>query len=81
MEFVTLYRPHRIKDRIPDEAGLERIKGGYALKAKLTDGWFTALLPTDEHITLKGHGLESKGAIKCQLKRAGEPAKILGLGE
>ncbi len=81
MEFVTLYRPHRIKDRIPDEAGLERIKGGYALKAKLTDGWFTALLPTDDHITLKGHGLESKGAIKCRLKRAGEPAEILGPGE
>ena len=81
MEFVTLFRPHRIKDRIPDEAGLERIKGGYALKAKLTDGWFTALLPTDDHITLKGHGLESKGVIKCRLKRASEPAEILGLGE
>jgi hypothetical protein len=81
MEFVTLYRPHRIGDQIPDEAGLERIKGGYALKAKLTDGWFTALLPTDDHITLKGHGLESKGAIKCRLKRVGGPAEILGPGE
>ena len=81
MEFVTLYRPHRIEDRMPDEAGLERINGGYALRVKLSAGEFTALLPTDDHITLKGHGLESKGVIKCRLKRVGEPAEILGLGE
>jgi len=79
MEFVTLYRPHRIKEQVPDEASLERIEGGYALKVKLSDGEFTALLTTDDRLTLEGHGLESKGAIKCLLKRAGEAAEILGL--
>jgi len=81
IEFVTLYRPHRIKDRVPNEAGLERIKGGYALKVKLSDGEFVALLPTDDRATLRAHGLKSKGAIKGRLKRVGKPAEILGLEE
>ncbi len=81
IEFVTLYRPHRIKDRVPNEAGLERIKGGYALKVKLSDGEFAALLPTDDRATLRAHGLKSKGAIKGRLKRVGKPAEILGLDE
>jgi len=51
------------------------------LKAKLSDGELSALLPTSESITLKADGLESKGAIKCRLKRIGRPAQILGLDE
>jgi len=81
IEFVTLYRPHRIKDQVPNEAGLERIKGGYALKVKLSDGEFVALLPTNEDATLRAHGLKSKGAIKVWLKRLGKPAETLGLEE
>ena len=80
-EFVTVYRPHRTGDKVPREANLEQIKGGYALKVKLSDGEFTALLPTDDDATLKAFGLTSKGTIKCRLKRAGRPAKILGLEE
>ena len=79
MEFVTLYRPHRVKDEVPDEASLEKIKGGYALKVKLNDGEFSALLPTDDKAVLKTDGLESKGAIKARLKRENKPTEILGL--
>ncbi|MFQ6035453.1 MAG: DUF4962 domain-containing protein [Sedimentisphaerales bacterium] len=79
IEFVTLYRPHRIKDRVPKEASLEQIEGGYVLKVRLSDGEFTALLPTDDYATLKAYGLKSKGTIKCRLKRAGGPAEIVGL--
>jgi len=81
MEFVTLYRPHRIEGKVPDEASLEQTKGGYALKAKLLDGEFVVLLPTDDSASLKAFGLESKGAIKCRLKQDGKSAEILGLEE
>jgi len=81
MEFVTLYRPHRITDNIPDEALLEKIEGGYALKAKISEGWFTALLPVSDNILLKAHNIESKGAIKCSIKKAGKQVKVLELDE
>ena len=81
MEFVTLYRPHRLKEQVPDESSLERIKGGYLLKAKVSDGELSALLPTSDHITLKAAGLESKGVIKCRLKKIGEQVQIIGLDE
>jgi hypothetical protein len=79
MEFVVLYRPHRIKDSVGDEAELEWLEGGYALRVKLSDGEFAALLPTDDDATLSAHGLKSKGAIKTRLKRVNRPAEILGL--
>ena len=81
MEFVTLYRPHRIADDVPDEALLERIEGGYVLKAKLSDGQFTALLPISGNVTLKANGIESKGKIKCRLEKTGGQAVVLGLEE
>jgi hypothetical protein len=81
MEFVALYRPHRVKEKVPDEAGLEQINGGYALKIRISDGNFEALLPTDDSASLRAFGLESKGTIKCRLNRAGRPAEILGLEE
>jgi hypothetical protein len=79
MEFVTLYRPHRIGDQVPKQASLEKIEGGYALKVKLSDGEFTALLPTDDTAVLEAHGLKSKGAIKARLKRGSRPVEIIGL--
>ena len=79
IEFVTLYRPHQIKDKVTDEASLEQIKGGYVLTVKLSSGEFTAILPTDDTASLGALGLESKGAIKCRLKQAGKPVEILGL--
>ena len=81
MEFVTVYRPHRLKDRVPDTNTLERIKGGYLLKAKLSDGELSALLPTSEDVTMKADGLESKGTIKCRLMETGGQVQILGLDE
>ena len=81
VEFITLYRPHRLKDQVPDEAALEQIKGGYALEVKLSDGQFVALLPTADDVTMKAHSLQSKGAIKCRLKRAFGQAETLGLDE
>jgi hypothetical protein len=79
MEFVTLYRPHRAEEKIPSEASLEQIKGGYALKVRLSDGNFEALLPTDDSASLGAFGLTSKGAIKCRWKRDDRPVEILGL--
>lgn len=79
MEFVTLYRPHRAEEKIPSEASLEQIKGGYALKVKLSDGEFAAILPTDDSASLGAFGLTSKGAIKCRWKRDDRPVEILGL--
>lgn len=81
VEFVAIYRPHRIEDQIPKEANLEQTEGGYALRVKLSDGEFAALLPTDDHAFLKAQGLESKGTIKVQVKLAGKPAQITGLEE
>ena len=81
MEFVTVYRPHRIEEKLPSEASLEKIKGGYALKVRLSDGNFEALLPTDDSASLEAFGLTSKGAIKCRLKQSGRPVGILGLEE
>ncbi len=81
MEFITLYRPHRIEGQIPNETSVEQVEGGYVLKVKLCDGEFAALLPTDDSATLKAYGLVSKGAIKTLLKQAGKPVEILGLEE
>ncbi len=66
VEFVTLYRPHRAADGLPQEAELTRIEGGYSLRAKLSDGEVVVLLPTDDAATLRGHGLESRGRIAVQ---------------
>jgi hypothetical protein len=79
MEFVTLYRPHRINDRVPDEANLKQIEGGYFLKAELSDCEFSALLPVSDDFTMKEDGLESRGTIKCRLKKPGGQVQIIGL--
>ena len=81
MEFVTLYYPHRIEDQVPKQASLREIEGGYVLMAKLSNGEFVALLPTDDHATLKAYGLQSKGAITCRLERSGHSAQIVEVQE
>ncbi|MHC4640746.1 MAG: DUF4962 domain-containing protein [Planctomycetota bacterium] len=81
MEFVTVYRPHRAGEKMPSEASLEKIKGGYTLKVRLSDGNLEALLPTGDFTTLRAFGLTTRGAIKCRLKRDGKSAEILGLEE
>jgi hypothetical protein len=81
LEFVTIYRPHRVDQAVPDEAVLEPIRGGYALMVKLADGDFTALLPTDDSALLQGYGLESRGVITMQVKRAGRAPEIISQNE
>ena len=81
MEFVTLYRPHRAETQLPGKAELEQIKGGYALKVKLSDGEFIALLPADEQATLNAFDLKSKGAIKIRLVRNNGLTETLGLDD
>jgi len=81
MEFVTLYRPHRLTVSVPDEAGLERIEGGYLLKAGISDGDFSALLPTSDDVTMRASGLESKGTIKCKLEKTSGQVQIIGLDQ
>jgi hypothetical protein len=77
IEFVTIYRPHRVEQPVPEQASLEQIDGGYTLQVELSEGKFTALLPTDDQASLQAHGLQSKGAIKCRLERVGQPPQIL----
>ncbi|MCE5249972.1 DUF4962 domain-containing protein [bacterium] len=79
LEFVTIYRPHKIGDRAPDEAVLEPVSGGYGLRVKLADGECTALLPTDDSALLRAYGLESRGAIKMRVKRDSGAVEELGL--
>jgi hypothetical protein len=79
IEFITLYQPHRIKDKVTGKASLKQIKGGYTLKVRFSDGSLEALLPTGDFTTLRAFGLTTRGAIKCRLKRDGKSAEILGL--
>ncbi len=73
--FVALYRPHRAKDAVPAEAELQPLPGGYALRAKLTDGELVALLPTDDQQALSALGLTAKGRVVAERRCAdGKPA-------
>ncbi len=81
MEFITLYRPHRVEYKLPKDVNIEQIDGGYALKVKLSDGELTVLLPTDDEKTLNAFGLKSKGAVKMRLIDDTGLTKILSLEE
>lgn len=75
-EFITLIRPHKADEPVPTEASLEKIAGGYLLKAKLEDGSIVALLPTDDKATLKEDGLSSTG--KLLIQRRDQNGKAIG---
>jgi hypothetical protein len=81
IEFVTLYRPHRVETKLPKGSHLEKIDGGYALDVELTDGQFIAILPIDERASLQAHGLQSKGAIICKLKQPDQSDQIVEVQE
>lgn len=70
LEFVTLYRPHRGGESVPTEAELTKLDGGYALRAKLTDGELVALLPTADGAQLEALGLRSTGQIVAERRDA-----------
>jgi hypothetical protein len=63
LEFVALYRPHRARDKVPRQAELKPIAGGYVLRAELSDGRVTALLPAADAATLESGGLKTAGKI------------------
>ena len=79
MEFVTLYRPHRISEDLPSTALLERVDGGYVLTAELSDGNLTALLPVDNRAVLAAQGINGRGEIKVLLSRDGNADEIIGI--
>jgi len=59
VEFVALYRPHRIGDQVPSQAELKVVEGGYVLTAELSDGQaVVARLPKND------------GQIQVQRRRA-----------
>lgn len=45
--------------------------GEYVLTVELSDGKFTALLPTDDNAALDADDLKTTGAIKLKLERSG----------
>ncbi len=81
MEFVTLYRPHRVADKAPRESSLRKIDGGYLLSAKVSDGEFAALLPASEDVSMRGGGMRSRGGIVCRVQHQGRPAEIVSLDD
>jgi hypothetical protein len=70
IEFVTLFRPHRVGAKLPGGAELTRIDGGYLLEAELPDGNVRALLPAVDGATLDAAGLTSQGSILVQRHRS-----------
>jgi hypothetical protein len=76
-QFVALYQPHRANDQIERQAALEPIPGGYVLKAAVSGGALTALLPIDDHAVLHADGLTTEGAIKLRWERPGQEAQIV----
>ena len=82
MEFVTLYRPHKVSDNIVGEATLRPIPGGYVLKVSQSGQKLTALLPVDDTSTLDADNLKTTGAIKLKLESlAGQPPQLLEIRE
>ncbi|HCO95972.1 MAG TPA: hypothetical protein DIU00_18875, partial [Phycisphaerales bacterium] len=78
MEFVTLYRPHKVSNNLAGEAKLSPIPGGYILSVTQDGKNLTALLPADDTATLEVDNLKTTGAIKLKLESSGgEPSKIL----
>ena len=74
-EFITLIRPHRKDQKSAAEVKLERVPGGYTLSAKLSDGWATMLLPTDDGTELSAAHLTTKG--KLVVARYGSDGKMV----
>ena len=82
MEFVTLYRPHRVSDNIVSSAKLLSIPGGYILKASQSGKKLTALLPIDDTAMLEAEDLKTTGEIKLRLGSSdNQPSQILEIRE
>jgi len=79
-EFVTVYWPHKAKDKIKKRAILEPIRGGYVLRIGLPNGKLTALLPKDDTTELKADGMATTAAIKLRLDRPKHDTQLLEVG-
>ncbi|MBU0474339.1 MAG: DUF4962 domain-containing protein [Bacteroidetes bacterium] len=66
-EFVTLYRPHKKEQSVPNKAELNRVEGGYVLTTEVTEGKIVALLPLTDSTSISAEGLESNGEVVIQL--------------
>lgn len=78
MEFITLYKPHKVGDGGVGGGSLRAIPGGYILRANSSGKKLTALLPTDDTKTLEGDGLKTTNAIKLKLEGSnGQPPQTL----
>jgi len=81
MEFLTVYRPYKLRDGFMGTSGFQTIPGGYLFTAGSATGQLTALLPTDETATLEYKDLQTIGAIKLRLDRPGREPQILEVPE
>jgi hypothetical protein len=82
LAFVTLYRPHRKDQSVPQQATLKPISGGYILSATVSDGSVRALLPTADGVALNAEGLQAKDWPVIERRSAdGKPTQVLRLSE
>jgi hypothetical protein len=81
MEFVTIYQPHKVQDKVERQAVLRPIAGGYLLKVSSSTGKLTALLPVDDSATLANVDLTVQGAIKIKLEQLGQSTQIVEVRE
>lgn len=70
IEFVTVMRPHRTDQTVPDQARLTKLPGGYLLEAEVLDGRVIALLPNDDSTILQHNDLETTAKIVVQRQDA-----------
>ena len=75
VEYVALYRPHRMNTPVPRGAELTPIDGGYLLQVEVSDGRVQALLPTDDSVTLSAAGMKTTGAIL--IERLGSDGSVV----
>ena len=82
LAFVTLYRPHRKDQPVPQQATLKPISGGYFLSASLSDGSIRALLPTTDGVAMDAEGLQAQDCPVVERRSAdGKPTQVLRLAE
>lgn len=80
--FVTVFRPHRKDQAVPQQAELKALPGGYFLSASLSDGSLRALLPTSDNVALKAEGLEARDwPVVERLSSDGKQIQRLRLAE
>ncbi len=81
-QFVALYRPERVNREIPKHAELTAVPGGLVLRATISDGDITALLPNGPAASLSFDGLTTKGNIVIQRRDStGKAIETIDLGK